>query len=167
VQLKIHVRDAQPGDAPHAVRLIAELARTCGEDSPITERYVNQYLSCSGNGILLAEVEGQVVGLLSYSVRPNLYHAASVGLIEELIVGEDVRGGGVGSALLSEILRLLESMGCAEVSVSTLPDNKDAQRFYRSHGLVDEAVSLEKHFTQATSSEPGLMTTPQLIEVWS
>jgi ribosomal protein S18 acetylase RimI-like enzyme len=39
-------------------------------------------------------------------------------------------------------------MGCAEVSVSTLSDNEDAQRFYRSHGLVDEAVFLEKHFTQ-------------------
>ena len=148
--MAIHVRDAQSDDAPHVVRLIAELARAGSENSPITDRYVGQYLSCSGSCILVAEVEGQVVGLLSYSVRPNLYHAADSGLIEGLIVAENRRGGGIGSALLSETLRRLESMGCAEVSVSTTPDNTDAQRFYRSHGLVDEAVSLEKHFTQAT-----------------
>jgi ribosomal protein S18 acetylase RimI-like enzyme len=27
-----------------------------------------------------------------------------------------------------------------------LPDNQGAIRFYRSHGLVDEAIHLEKHF---------------------
>ncbi len=144
----IHVREAQAGDAPHVVRLIADLARADSENSPITERYVNQYLSASGSCLLVAEVEGQVVGLLSYSVRPNLFHAADSGLIEELIVAEDRRGGGIGSALLSETLRRLESMGCAEVSVSTMPDNEGARRFYRSHGLVDEAVFLEKHFTR-------------------
>jgi PhnO protein len=147
----IHVRDAQPGDAPHVVRLITDLARADGENSPITERYVSQYLSASGSRLLVAEVEGQVVGLLSYSVRPNLYHAADSGLIEELIVAEDRRGSGIGSALLAEALRRLESTGCAEVSVSTMPDNDGAQRFYRSHGLIEEAVFLEKHFTHTTS----------------
>ncbi len=34
----------------------------------------------------------------------------------------------------------------AEVSVTTMPDNQGAIRFYKRHGLVDEAVFLEKHF---------------------
>jgi ribosomal protein S18 acetylase RimI-like enzyme len=46
---------------------------------------------------------------------------------------------GVGSALMSELLIRLEAMGCAEVSVTTMADNLDVQRFYRSHGMVDEA----------------------------
>jgi ribosomal protein S18 acetylase RimI-like enzyme len=147
--VNVHVREARLSDAPHIVRLITELARTGGEESPITESYAARYLSCPGSSVLLAEVDGQVVGLLSYSACPNLFHAADSGLIEELIVSEDARGSGVGSALLSEVLRRLESMGCAEVSVSTMSDNTDAQRFYRLHGLVDEAVFLEKHFTKA------------------
>jgi hypothetical protein len=34
---------------------------------------------------------------------------------------------------------------CAEVSVSTMPDNQEAIRFYNKLGLVDEAIFLERH----------------------
>lgn len=145
-QVKITVREAKPGDEPIIVDLIGELANTLGEPSPITPEYARAYLSYPGSGVLLAEDDDQVVGLLSYSVRPNLYHAAGSCLIEELVVSDSARGRGVGGALIPELLRRLASAGCAEVSVTTMPDNEGAKRFYRSHGLVDEAVFLEKHF---------------------
>ncbi len=146
--MNVHVRDAEPRDASDVVRLIGELAAQDGESSPLTQEYVAQYMWFPGCGILLAEVEGQVAGLLSYSIRPDLYHAADCGQIETLIVGEPHRNGGVGSALVSSVLNRLESMGCAEVSVTTMPDNAGTQRFYRSQGLTDEAVYLEKHFAR-------------------
>ena len=144
--MPIHIRQARPEDAILIVGLIRELAQTIGEKSPITEGYVRDYVAFPGSGAWLAEQDGHVVGLLSYSVRPNLYHAAPSALIEELVVRESARGHGVGSALMSELLRHLASTGCAEVSVSTMPDNEGARRFYQSHGLVDQAVFLEKHF---------------------
>jgi ribosomal protein S18 acetylase RimI-like enzyme len=145
--ISIIVREARPGDEHVIVELIRELARTGGEASPITESHAREYLAFAqcGSHVLLAEQEGCAVGLLSYSVRPNLYHAANSALIEELVVRESARSQGVGSVLLSELLNRLPSLGCAEVSVSTMPDNQDAMRFYRSHGLVDEALFLEKH----------------------
>ncbi len=144
--MSINVREAKPGDEPFIVQLIEELAQADGESSPITERYVQEYLAYPGSHILLAEAEGRILGLLSYSVRPDLYHAADSGLVETLIVRGSERGRGVGSALMSGVIGRLASVGCAEVSVSTMPDNEGARRFYRSHGLVDEAVFLEKHF---------------------
>lgn len=148
--MPIIVREARPGDERVIVELIRELAQTDGEASPITEGYVREHLTFApcGSHVLLAEQEGRAVGLLSYSVRPNLYHAANSALIEELVVRESARGQGVGSALLSDLLNRLPSLGCAEVSVSTMPDNQDAMRFYRSHGLVDQAVFLEKHLPE-------------------
>jgi len=143
--MSITVRQAAPTDAPAIVELIGELARTLGGTSPITQDYVGEYIAFPGSSILLAQEDGRVAGLLSYSLRPNLYHAANSALIEELVVRESARGRGVGSALMSELLRRLPSQGCAEVSVTTMPDNERAIRFYRSHGLVDEAVFLEKH----------------------
>lgn len=144
----IRVREAQRGDESLIIELIKELAEAVGEPSPVTEEYVRNYLGFPGSGVLLAEEDSKAIGLLSYSVRPNLYHAASSGLIEELVVARSARGRGVGSALLTDLIRRLESMGCAEVSVSTMSDKEGAQRFYRSHGLVDEAVFLEKHFSR-------------------
>lgn len=146
MQVSITVRPAQPGDEPAIVALIRELAEADGQSSPITGEYVRTYLAFPGSSVLLAEEGGQAIGLLSYSVRPGLYHAGSSGLIEELVVHGPDRGRGIGRALMSELVQRLAALGCAEVSVSTLPGNEDAKRFYRSHGLVDEAVLLEKHF---------------------
>ena len=143
--MPITVREAKPGEEHDIVELIAELTRTLGETSPITAGYVQEYLAFPGCHVLWAEEEGRLVGVLSYSIRPNLYHAANSALIEELVVRESARGRGVGGALMSELLRRLPAQGCAEVSVTTMPDNDGAIRFYRSHGLVDEAVFLEKH----------------------
>jgi ribosomal protein S18 acetylase RimI-like enzyme len=142
----ITIREAQIEDAPAIVRLIRELAATAGDSSPITEAYVTKYLFSATGAILLAEMRQEIIGLLSYSLRPDLYHAAATCLIEELIVLEAERGKGVGSLLLKELLARLARMGCPEVSVTTMPDNAGAIKFYRRHGLVDEVLMLEHHF---------------------
>ena len=142
----ITIREAAAEDTHSVTALITQLAAACGETTPVTDVYVRDYLATPGNKVLLAESRGQVVGLLSYSVRRDLYHAAGSCLIDELVVRDDARGRGVGSALVRELLARMEAIGCAEVSVTVLPCNAGAIRFYRAHGLTDEAVFLEKHF---------------------
>ena len=140
------IREAEPKDAPVIVQLIAALAASSSEHSPLTESYVLGYLSTSAGTILLAELQGNIVGMLSYSLRPDLYHAAKSCLIEELVVCDDKRGQGVGSALIAELYSRLSSQDCAEVSLAVMPDNTGAIRFYKRHGLTDEAIFLENHF---------------------
>lgn len=142
------VRKATVADAPRMVALVKELVSDMGEASPVTGDYVSTYLEFPGSAALLADEGGEIVGLLSYSVRPGLFHAGDSALIEELIVTRASRGKGVGGMLVDALLALLDQEGCAEVSVTTMPDNAGALRFYRSHGLVDEAVYLEKHFRE-------------------
>lgn len=154
--MAIAVRTATAADAVQVVTLVKELAAGMGEHSPVTEDYAAAYLGFPGSAALIAEEAtggpgeqggaGRVVGLLSYSVRPGLFHAADSALIEELVVAESHRGRGVGGTLLEALLAHLKARGCAEVSVTAMPDNEGALRFYRSHGLTDEAVYLEKHF---------------------
>ena len=141
--MKILIRAPQPSDIPAIVRLIAELASTAGETSPITPDYVSRYVAAPSSRILLAEVDDDIVGLLSYSIRPNLYHAGDCCLIEELIVSQGRRSRGVGRALMAELM--LRLPGCKEVSVGVLAGNIEALKFYRRQGLADEAVLLEKH----------------------
>jgi ribosomal protein S18 acetylase RimI-like enzyme len=141
----INIRNAVPADAAEVVRLIHELAEAGGETCPLTEAYAIHYLSSAENQVLLAEAGGSIVGLLSYSMRPDLYHAAECCMIEELIVADDQREQGIGGALLDGVIERAIQRCCAEVSVSTMPENQRAQEFYRQHGLVDEAVLLERH----------------------
>jgi ribosomal protein S18 acetylase RimI-like enzyme len=143
--MELTIRDARPQDSAAIVRLIAELAATAEDRSPISEAYVERYLSSPMSNALLAELKGSAVGLLSYSIRPDLYHAADACLIEEFVVHETVRGHGVGSALLAELFSRLDGARCAEVAVAALRDNTRAICFYRSHGFDEESVLLERH----------------------
>ncbi|MFH1221095.1 MAG: GNAT family N-acetyltransferase [Candidatus Eisenbacteria bacterium] len=141
----VEIRNAHSSDTSAIARLIGELVEGLEETSPTTETYVRQYMSSPTSTILLAEDGGSVVGLLSYSIRPDLYHAGPTCLIEELVVLPSARDKGIGSMLMDRLISVLRETGCIEVSVSTMPDNQGAIRFYRRHGLVDQAVLLEKH----------------------
>ena len=140
------IRIANPQDAEVVVRLVRELAQNEGEEIGLDEAYVHQYLAFPGSAILLAVQGERAIGLLSYSVRPNLYHAGESALIEELVISASARSQGIGGLLVAALLERVEALGCEEVSVSTMPDNHGAIRFYKSHGFEDEAVYLERHF---------------------
>jgi len=141
----IKIRTATHKDTPIIVHLIQELAAAGGDTSPITDAYVEEYLASPGSFVLLASDRSGVAGLLSYSVRPDLYHAGLCCMVEELVVARGKRCQGIGGALLQALLSQAQAEGWAEVSVGVMKDNLRAQAFYRRHGLVDDALLLEKH----------------------
>jgi len=140
------VRESRPADNDSVVSLIRELVGMDGEESSLNAGDVRQFLKIPGNVILLAEVDGQVAGLLSYTVSFDLWHAGDCCLIRELIIAASHRQRGLGGLLLEEVFRRAERNHWMEVSVSTMPDNLPALALYRKHGMTDEAVLLERHF---------------------
>jgi ribosomal protein S18 acetylase RimI-like enzyme len=145
IKMTMVIREARLQDSTAIVRLICEHASLTNETSPLTEAYLATYLASPISTILVAEADRHVVGLLSWSVRPDLYHAGDVCLIEELVVKQERRDQGIGGTLMQELFARLASHGCVEIAVAVMPENADAIRFYRSHGLCDQALSLELH----------------------
>lgn len=141
----LSIREATAIDAAAIVALVAELAASMGEESPLTPAYAKEFVQRPGCVVLLAERHGHALGLLSLTLRPNLYHAADCCQIEELVVAAAARGQGIGGALVRAAVERATRAGCAEISVSTLLDNAAAQRLYRAHGLTDESLLLERH----------------------
>ncbi|MGE5378732.1 MAG: N-acetyltransferase family protein, partial [Bacteroidota bacterium] len=131
----ISTRFAQRSDAARIVQLVRQM----GPDSPLTEDYVHHYLAGKDRQILLAQRGDAIVGLLSYSVRADLYHAGNSVLIEELVVEAACRGQGIGSALLQALLENLAGLACRELCLAVMPDNEAAIRLYKKYGLVEEA----------------------------
>lgn len=143
-QANLSIRPAGSGDASRIVQLIHQM----GPDRPLTEDYVLYYISGTERFILLAEEGEEVLGLLSYSVRADLYHAGNSVLIEELVVDDQHRGRGIGAALMAGLLKKVEMLDCKELCLAVMPDNESAIRFYKRHGLVEEALFLERHFVK-------------------
>jgi ribosomal protein S18 acetylase RimI-like enzyme len=140
------VRETRMEDTEVVVSLIRELGEMNGDRTDLGVEDVKYFLKIPGNIILLAEEDGQVVGLLSYTVSFDLWHAGDCCLIRELIISAGNRQQGLGGLLLQEVFRRAASNHWMEVSVSTMPDNLPAISFYKKHGMTDEAVLLERHF---------------------
>ena len=144
--MDIGIIRATAEDADTIVRMIRELAESSGGKAAVDSEYVGKYLAFPGRTVLLAGAAGERVGLLAFSLDPNLYHARDACLIEDLFVRPAWRGKGVGRALVAHVMAEAARQGWAEVSVSTDRDNRAALSLYRGVGLVEEYVLLEKHF---------------------
>ena len=104
-----------------------------GIEDVAEERLVAQFERALTNPCFrafLAEEGGTVKGLVTLWLRECLSHGGPVALIDELIVAEGERGGGLGSRLLEHALAYCRQQGCVEVEVSTEVENVAARRFY-------------------------------------
>lgn len=143
----MRIRPARAQDAPHVVRLMRQLeAFTHGKVGPGVEGRFKFMLTLTHYNVCVAEEDNQVIGLITASVRPTLWHAGPVALIDELIVDEAARGRGVGKALIDAIVTWARKRGASEIEVSTEKDNVAAQAFYLRHGFEHESVLLEMEF---------------------
>lgn len=88
---------------------------------------------------LVAELDGEQVGLVTYRIEDGACEAVTVDAYES--------GRGIGTALLRAMADLARSRGCRRVWVLTTNDNLPALRFYQRsgwdlvrlhHGAIDE-----------------------------
>lgn len=148
--MSVTVRDAGPGDEAAIVDLVQELAVASDWPSPVDEHYARRFLAKPDAGVLLAEDDGAVVGLLSYVVMPGLFHAADSGFIEALVVTEGRRGEGIGRRLLEHTVGVLKDAGCVELSIGAGADDERARHLYASTGFTEASVLLEMHVDPPT-----------------
>ena len=76
---------------------------------------------------LLAERDGTVVGLLTYTVEDRALEVVSLDAITPR--------GGVGTALLAGAAELARKVGAQRLWLVTTNDNLDALRFYQRRGM--------------------------------
>jgi len=95
------------------------------------------------HSFVVAEVEGEVVGLAHLLVYHDLPHGALSGELLGLIVREDCRRQGIARALLEEVCRIARSRGVGEFHINTEQDNLAAQRLYQSAGAEQVGLQLE------------------------
>lgn len=96
--------------------------------------------------LLVAEVEGEIVGFVDQWIIYDFAHGAKLSYIQNLYVTSKHRRKGVGDRLLQETIRSAENKGVLEIHVVTEFENRPAISLCRKHGLVKESLQLEKEF---------------------
>lgn len=110
---------------------------------PSLETWRERASANNANVLLLAEVDGKVVGNIGLHPEAGRrrIHAASVGMS----VSKEWQGKGVGSALLVAVIDLAEKwMGITRLELTVFADNAHAIALYRKHGFEQEGVF--RHF---------------------
>jgi GNAT superfamily N-acetyltransferase len=79
---------------------------------------------------LVAERDGRLLGLSHYLFHRSTIHVEVVCYLQDLFTAEDVRGQGVGAALIEEVATRARAAGAARVYWLTHETNGTARRLY-------------------------------------
>jgi GNAT superfamily N-acetyltransferase len=86
---------------------------------------------------LIAEKDGEIVGIAHYIFRPSTWEVEDFCYLEDLYVDPRVRGGGVGRALINELEKIATQAGSKRLYWTTAPDNEVARKLYDKVAITD------------------------------
>jgi GNAT superfamily N-acetyltransferase len=98
----------------------------------------------SGGAVLVAELQGEVVGVCQLIVFRHLQaRGGRCAEIESVHVHPDHRGTGVGGVLLRDAFARARALGCYRVQLTSNALRPDARRFYEQLGLSPSHVGFK------------------------
>ena len=134
------VRRASPPDHAAVAELTASVYRGEGFSSADYEPALRDVASRAASAtVLLAEVDGRLVGAVTVATRGGEWAEQSVpgeAVIRMLVVAADARGSGAGEALVRACLDVAREDGCTLVRLSSQEDMTAAHRLYERLGFV-------------------------------
>jgi GNAT superfamily N-acetyltransferase len=134
------IRQAEAGDVDEVAGLAAALAMSFEfSASRLRENYPS-LLAEDGACLLLAVDGDQSVGYLLGFRHLTFYANGPVGWVEEIVVRDQERGGGIGRILMSAFEQWAAAQGCALVALAT----RRAAPFYRNLGYEESATYFRK-----------------------
>ncbi|MFM1985844.1 MAG: hypothetical protein RIS18_61 [Actinomycetota bacterium] len=101
------------------------------------KRLINNELKMFG---FVAEIEGEVVGFTHCLFRPSTWTETDYCYLEDLFVDKNIRGKGVGRALMEKVIELAKDKKSKRVYWTTQEFNKTARVLYDSIAPVSEFV---------------------------
>jgi ribosomal protein S18 acetylase RimI-like enzyme len=137
--MKATIRAMAVSDKDEVMRILEDTPEFKRSELVVAEEVIDEYLedpAGSGYRIVVAELDGKVVGYHAYGPTPltsgtwDLYWAA---------ISQAVRGRGVGTALVTYAEDQIAEAGgrMALIETSSKPEYELTRRFHRSLGYVE------------------------------
>jgi PhnO protein len=139
----VTIRDAGPDDAARLMPLLEALGYPAAADA-IGERLRALLSTDPGARVLVAAIDGELVGFATLHSTPVLHRATPVGRITGIAVRPSARGAGVGRELVRAAESHFREQGFQRIEVTSGPMHEDAYPFYRRLGYTDQGVRFAK-----------------------
>jgi GNAT superfamily N-acetyltransferase len=139
----IQIRPFASGDADAVAKLLVQLGYP-SMPGDVTAR-IERMASEVGHQILVAEIAGSVVGVVTVYVRHLLSVDAPLGRIAAMVVDDARRSQGVGSKLVQAAEAIARDAGCNRMEVTSAERRTRAHAFYRRLGYEVRPLRFIKH----------------------
>jgi GNAT superfamily N-acetyltransferase len=143
--IELSLRIAAPSDA----EALAELNRLFNQADEPAELWAERLADPRQiEQAILAEVNGQIVGMAGLRLAPGLFYPEPQAEVTELYVLPDFRHKGVGRALLEKAEALARQAGANELLIRVDAENEPARLLYHSLGYEEGDLSLIKEISK-------------------
>jgi GNAT superfamily N-acetyltransferase len=149
------VRRATETDIPRILELYQQLAPDSSGQEPakapeLSQKMFREITEMEGYHLLVAEVNGEVVGTTVLAILPVLAPGVCRwGVVEFMVVDEACRRQGIGRTLMNHATGMAQAAGCYKVMLGSNKERPDAHRFYRSAGYEATHEGFTRYFDQA------------------
>jgi aminoglycoside 6'-N-acetyltransferase I len=132
--MEIGIRRLGPGDATVLDRVAEDVF-----DAPIDARRTAAYFAEPGHLMVLAIVEGEVVGQVAAVIHRHPDKCTEL-YIDEVGVAPALQRRGIARRMMAEMFAWGRELGCEESWVGTEPDNAAARGLYRRLGADEVPI---------------------------
>ncbi len=139
-ELSFTIRLCEPDDTMRIVPLIQAQVAASGRYAPDPDKLtelVHALLISQFSDFLLAEVDGQALGVMQINYRLSTWEVAPYAVIEDFYLAPQLRGQGVGPRMLDYACGRAEGRGSAFVEANLPTGERPAQRLYQQFGFSD------------------------------
>ena len=165
----LSIRQAVRADVPTILSFITQLAAFERLEAEVEATEAALEATLFGERpaaeVLLASLDGREVGFALYFETYSTFLARRGLHLEDLFVVPEVRGRGVGRALLQALARLAEARGYGRLEWAVLTWNTRAIEFYRSLGAFSlddwQTFRLHREGLRLLAADGGTSPTPK------
>jgi GNAT superfamily N-acetyltransferase len=140
------IRPAAPADAPVLCELLQQLGYPASE-SDIPGRLITVANFPRAGAFVAANGYGEVVGLVTTHIFPSIHDNEPVAWLTTLVVLEDARGAGIGSALVSHVEQWAAQNGAKRLSVTSGIRRKETHAFYEKRDYENTGLRFTKRLS--------------------
>jgi ribosomal protein S18 acetylase RimI-like enzyme len=136
---EIQIREATLADAPEIARLLHDFNAEYEEKTPpVPEltRHAERMLREDEMTVLLAGEGPDGLALLRF--RPSVWTEQQEAYLQELYVVPDLRGGGIGEALMKAVIATCRAHDAGWIELNTGETDTAARGLYRKLGFTNE-----------------------------
>jgi GNAT superfamily N-acetyltransferase len=116
-------------------------------EDPLPESYVRAFRELDGdpnNELIVAELDGSVVGTLQLTFTPSLsYQGGRRCAVESVRVDASLRGKGIGREMMLWAIDRARERGCVSMQLTTNNERTDAHRFYERLGFTASHIGMK------------------------